>query len=111
MFDLSLILFLSFLISATYGGDCEDPYPSLSDFHDYEPNLEFDDSDLQTQHPENDDGKKEKKKSLFNSIFRYPFQSIKKVQVAKSTLRVNEYVPGSKQLYFSFMSRNSSNGD
>merc|ERR1712110_801194 len=34
----------------------EDPYPSLSDFHDYEPNLEFDDSDLlQQKHPENDD--------------------------------------------------------
>ena len=32
--------------------------PSLSDFHDYEPNLEFDDSDLlQQKHPENDDGK------------------------------------------------------
>ena len=31
----------------------DDPYPSLSDFHDYEPNLEFDDSDLlNTQHPE-----------------------------------------------------------
>lgn len=42
--------------AATYGGDCEDPYPSLSDFHDYEPNLEFDDSDLlQTKHPENDE--------------------------------------------------------
>ncbi|XP_059080422.1 rho GTPase-activating protein 1-like [Tigriopus californicus] len=40
---------------APYGGDCEDPYPSLSDYHDYEPNLEFDDSDLQTQHPEHDD--------------------------------------------------------
>jgi hypothetical protein len=43
--------------SASYGGDCEDPYPSLSDFHDYEPNLEFDDSDLlQQKHPEHDDG-------------------------------------------------------
>ena len=42
--------------SAPYNADCEDPYPSLSDFHDYEPNLEFDDSDLlQTKHPENDD--------------------------------------------------------
>lgn len=41
---------------ASYGGECEDPYPSLSDFHDYEPNLEFDDSDLlQQKHPENDD--------------------------------------------------------
>lgn len=29
------------------GNDTEDPYPSLSDFHDYEPNLEFDDTELQ----------------------------------------------------------------
>lgn len=29
------------------GGDGEDPYPSLSDFHDYEPNLEFDDTELE----------------------------------------------------------------
>ena len=37
------------------GGD--DPYPSLSDFHDYEPNLEFDDSDLlNQQHPEPQEG-------------------------------------------------------
>lgn len=28
-------------------GDNEDPYPSLSDFHDYEPNLEFDDTELE----------------------------------------------------------------
>ncbi|CAH1396877.1 unnamed protein product [Nezara viridula] len=28
--------------------DTEEPYPSLSDFHDYEPNLEFDDTELQT---------------------------------------------------------------
>jgi len=36
--------------------DCDaDPYPSLSDFHDYEPNLEFDDSDLlQSKHPEHE---------------------------------------------------------
>lgn len=27
--------------------DSEDPYPSLSDYHDYEPNLEFDDTELQ----------------------------------------------------------------
>lgn len=27
--------------------DNEEPYPSLSDYHDYEPNLEFDDSELQ----------------------------------------------------------------
>ncbi|XP_040564166.1 rho GTPase-activating protein 1 isoform X2 [Lepeophtheirus salmonis] len=42
--------------AATYVGECEDPYPSLSDYHDYEPNLEFDDSDLlQQQHPEPED--------------------------------------------------------
>ena len=28
--------------------DHEEPYPSLSDYHDYEPNLEFDDTELQT---------------------------------------------------------------
>ncbi|CAB3365893.1 rho GTPase-activating protein 1 [Cloeon dipterum] len=27
--------------------DHEEPYPSLSDFHDYEPNLEFDDTELE----------------------------------------------------------------
>ncbi|XP_042211350.1 rho GTPase-activating protein 8-like [Homarus americanus] len=32
---------------ASYG-DHEDPYPSLSDYHDYEPNLEFDDTELQS---------------------------------------------------------------
>lgn len=26
--------------------ECEEPYPSLSDYHDYEPNLEFDDTEL-----------------------------------------------------------------
>jgi len=30
----------------------EDPYPSLSDYHDYEPGLEFDDSELMEQKPE-----------------------------------------------------------
>lgn len=33
--------------AASYG-DNEDPYPSLSDYHDYEPNLEFDDTELQS---------------------------------------------------------------
>ncbi|KAK0088991.1 hypothetical protein PV325_009874 [Microctonus aethiopoides] len=32
---------------ALTGIDTEDPYPSLSDYHDYEPNLEFDDTELQ----------------------------------------------------------------
>lgn len=40
------------LFTATYNADVEDPYPSLSDFHDYEPNLEFDDSDLLQQKDE-----------------------------------------------------------
>ena len=35
-----------FLFTGT-NNDNEDPYPSLSDFHDYEPNLEFDDTELQ----------------------------------------------------------------
>ncbi|RXG61813.1 Rho GTPase-activating protein 1 [Armadillidium vulgare] len=29
-------------------GENEDPYPSLSDYHDYEPNLEFDDTELES---------------------------------------------------------------
>ncbi|CAL8104989.1 unnamed protein product [Orchesella dallaii] len=33
--------------STNLGGDGEDPYPSLSDYHDYEPNLEFDDTELE----------------------------------------------------------------
>jgi hypothetical protein len=33
--------------STVYATDNEDPYPSLSDFHDYEPNLEFDDTELE----------------------------------------------------------------
>lgn len=32
--------------------DSEDPHPSLSDWHDYEPNLEFDDSELTVLPPE-----------------------------------------------------------
>lgn len=32
--------------------ESEDPYPSLSDYHDYEPQLEFDDSELLEQKPE-----------------------------------------------------------
>ena len=44
---------LSFLVSAApYSGECEDPYPSLSDYHDYEPQLEFDDAELLERKPE-----------------------------------------------------------
>ena len=43
-------LFYYFIILGHY--DSEDPYPSLSDYHDYEPQLEFDDSELLEQKPE-----------------------------------------------------------
>ena len=49
----------------------EDPYPSLSDFHDYEPNLEFDDSDLlDAQHPEIEEGKQPYLETLFKSKYQ-----------------------------------------
>ena len=55
----------------------EDPYPSLSDFHDYEPNLEFDDSDLlQQKHPENDDGMMIFFSVYFALFFIYYFQYV-----------------------------------
>ncbi|XP_046444749.1 rho GTPase-activating protein 1-like isoform X2 [Daphnia pulex] len=41
-------------IPAYLTGETEDPYPSLSDIHDYEPNLEFDDTEL--QQPVDDEG-------------------------------------------------------
>lgn len=47
LFTISYILILN-LYLAGITNDCEDPYPSLSDYHDYEPNLEFDDTELQT---------------------------------------------------------------
>ena len=34
------------------GVDAEDPYPSLSGFHDHEPKLEFDDAELLERKPE-----------------------------------------------------------
>lgn len=40
--SLTLIVFCL----AGYGLDGDEPYPSLSDYHDYEPNLEFDDTEL-----------------------------------------------------------------
>ena len=54
--DIFLTSCPAFLSAAPYSGECEDPYPSLSDYHDYEPNLEFDDSDLHQKHPEGPDG-------------------------------------------------------
>lgn len=43
----SLNLKTTIFVAAYLVGDAEDPYPSLSDIHDYEPNLEFDDTELQ----------------------------------------------------------------
>ena len=40
-------------LSAPYEG--EDPFPSLSDFHDYEPQLEFDDAELLERKLEDED--------------------------------------------------------
>ena len=40
------------LVAAVYDG--EDPYPSLSGYHDYEPQLEFDDAELLERKPEPD---------------------------------------------------------
>lgn len=45
------------LLLVTHGvADGEEPYPSLSDYHDYEPNLEFDDTELH-QPPDANTGK------------------------------------------------------
>ena len=48
-----IIIYLIYYLG-TY--ETEDPYPSLSDYHDYEPGLEFDDSELLDQKPD-DEGK------------------------------------------------------
>lgn len=45
-------MWLKFSFTASLGMDGEEPYPSLSDYHDYEPNLEFDDTELH-QTPDN----------------------------------------------------------
>lgn len=37
---------IALCLLAAYLGEGEEPYPSLSDYHDYEPNLEFDDTEL-----------------------------------------------------------------
>lgn len=43
-----MIDYLCFFVALSQDSymDPDDPYPSLSDNHDYEPNLEFDDSEL-----------------------------------------------------------------
>ena len=54
------------------GDPCADPsgHPSLSDFYDHEPNLEFDDSDLHTQHAEGENAST----SLSEINSRHPVQ-------------------------------------
>lgn len=43
MYSTHTCIFAAVIAAAA---DSEEPYPSLSDYHDYEPNLEFDDSEL-----------------------------------------------------------------
>jgi len=87
--------------------DCDDPYPSLSDFHDYEPNLEFDDSDLlQTKHPENEgpdeDVEELEQKSaptflgspLTDGTIEEDFQAALSRDLAKDSLNSNSGVGG-----------------
>lgn len=45
IYECICFLFVVFLVAMT---ESEEPYPSLSDYHDYEPNLEFDDTELQS---------------------------------------------------------------
>lgn len=51
-----VIIVVFYIISVAHGlNDNDEPYPSLSDVHDYEPNLEFDDTELH-QPPDADTG-------------------------------------------------------
>ncbi len=43
---MNIVNYFSISLSAAHH-DSDEPYPSLSDYHDYEPNLEFDDTELQ----------------------------------------------------------------
>merc|ERR1719495_1450288 len=87
--------------------ECDDPYPSLSDFHDYEPNLEFDDSDLlQSKHPENEgpeeDVEELEQKSaptflgspLTDGTIEEDFQAALSRDMAKDSLNSNSGVGG-----------------
>lgn len=51
----------------------EEPYPSLSDYHDYEPNLEFDDTELHHSEPIPNESKSTsfKKKIYINCVIYY----------------------------------------
>lgn len=74
MHEKNIYFLLTFLIILNYFftvavTDSEEPFPSLSDYHDYEPNLEFDDTELQS--PAADIGKF---KIVF--IFTLDFRSV-----------------------------------
>jgi len=52
---MSTQVFANIMTRAVYYAppyEAEDPYPSLSDYHDYEPQLEFDDAELLERKPE-----------------------------------------------------------
>lgn len=52
--ELNTYLFIFHILGPAINSivtDSEEPHPSLSDWHDYEPNLEFDDTEL-THPPE-----------------------------------------------------------
>lgn len=62
LFNHSIHIFFLLLLFVYEGpainpimNDSEEPLPSLSDWHDYEPNLEFDDTEL--THPPTTNGK------------------------------------------------------
>lgn len=68
MFHLADYLLAYFQVS---GANLEDePYPSLSDYHDYEPNLEFDDTELH-QSPDIAQSSESNFLSKLQSCFKY----------------------------------------
>lgn len=59
---MSTQVFANIMTRAVYYAppyEAEDPYPSLSDYHDYEPQLEFDDAELLERKPEEEFGAEE----------------------------------------------------
>ncbi|XP_053662437.1 rho GTPase-activating protein 68F [Anopheles marshallii] len=64
----------------------EDPHPSLSDWHDYEPNLEFDDTEL--SHPSPEPGAT----TVFDDInYSAEFEIPSEDEIIKTTLEADNY--------------------
>uniref|UniRef100_A0A1S4GVE5 Uncharacterized protein n=2 Tax=gambiae species complex TaxID=44542 RepID=A0A1S4GVE5_ANOGA len=64
----------------------EDPHPSLSDWHDYEPNLEFDDTEL--THPSPEPGTT----TVFDDInYSAEFEIPSEDEIIKTTLEADNY--------------------